>query len=296
MQKTSTLLTWLFKAPLKFALISFITSILAISIYAMITSTQPPIFILLTISFALAVYFTVRKLPKIKMDKQSFVAIYTAQMLLTFLLLTVSTYILVSNQQTIMFRLMMLNTNHTTSFLFIIILLALYFLFLLGTAITNLYIKICCIQQFNIPTWKMIISFPFGFGMLWIPGYLLNNNTTKKPAQEIKSKTYSRIINWTLKNNINTISMFVFITLLSGFFVGILPTLLTFIMALIFGLWSNQIGAKKFEKQINKTYSTTAVVINILMIIIISCFYAFAPKQTVEINISESEIITTQEQ
>jgi hypothetical protein len=195
-----------------------------------------------------------------------------------------------------MFRLMMFDANHPNLFMFIIILISLYILFLLGTAIINFYVKICRIQQFNIPTWKILFSFPFGFSMLWIPGYLLDTTPVKTPSQEIKSKTYSKIINWVLTSNINTVSAFVFITILSGFFIGTAPILLTFILALIFGLWSTQIGQKKFEKQMNKAYTTTAITINIIMIIILSCFYAFAPKPNVHINITESGIITTQGQ
>ena len=300
MQKTPTLVTWLLKAPFKFALISFITSILAIItfslIFSNITTSATSLYILLTIAFAASTYFTIRDLPKIKIDRPSFVAIHSAQTILGFLLFTTLTYILAYNQHSLMFRLMMFDANHPNVFMFIIILISLYILFLLGTAIINFYIKICRIQQFNIPTWKILFSFPFGFSMLWIPGYLLDTTPVKTPSQEIKSKTYSKIINWALTSNINTVSAFVFITILSGFFIGTAPILLTFILALIFGLWSTQIGKKKFEKQMNKAYTTTAIAINIIMIIILSCFYAFAPKPNVHINITESGIITTQGQ
>ena len=300
MQKTTTLLTWLLKTPFKFALISFITSILAVIIFSLIfsnnTTSATPLYILLTIAFAISTYFTVRSLPKIKMDRPSFVAIHSAQTLLGFLLFTTLIYILTHNQQTLMFRLMTFDSSHPNIFMFIVVLISLYLLFLLGTAVVNFYIKICRIQQFNIPTWKIIFSFPFGFSMLWVPGYLLDTKPVKTPSQEIKSKTYSKIINWVLTNNINTVFAFIFITLLSGFFVGMAPMLLTFILAIIFGLWSTQTGAKKFEKQMNKTYSTIAVIINIAMIIAISCFYLFAPQPNVHINISDTTIITTQGQ
>ncbi len=305
MQKTPTISTWLFRAPFKFALLSFIITTLLVLGYSLLlglflspTSPMPqtPLYLLITLGFIGCIYLTVRKLPNIKMDKPSFIAIHNAQIILLFLLFSVSSYLLISHQQELFFRLMMIDTTHYGSVIFIILLLSLFILFLFGTSIINLYIKIRRIQQFNVPTWKIICSFPFGFGMLWAPGYLLDTKAVKKPSQPIKSTMYSKIINWTLSNQINTISMFVFITILSGFFAGIIPVLMTFTLAMIFGLWSMKTGSKNFEKQMHNKYSTCAVAINILMIIIISIVYAHTPKQNIEISISETQIVTDQGQ
>ena len=302
MKKTPTLLTWTIWTPLKFALISFAIITMLSLIYSVIhnivfsnTPQMPSVVLGLTaIGFIAGVYLSIRKLPHIKMDRPSFIAIHNAQVLWLFILFAISTYLLLSNQQEIMYGLMMYNGANSGKFLLLIILIALYYLFLFGLAIINFYVKIRRIQQFNIPTWKIVCSFPFGFGMLWTPGYLLETKHEKNPSQPIKSKWYSRITNWALGNQINTISMFVFITVLSGFFLGFTPILLTFTLALIFGLWSLQIGTKKFIKNMHQGYATTAVVINIIMIIVFSCVYAFAPKQNIELTISETQIITTQ--
>ncbi len=302
MKKTPTLLTWTIWTPLKFALISFAIITMLSLIYSVIhnivfsnTPQMPSVVLGLTaIGFIAGVYLSIRKLPHIKMDRPSFIAIHNAQVLWLFILFAISTYLLLSNQQEIMYGLMMYNGANSGKFLLLIILIALYYLFLFGLAIINFYVKIRRIQQFNIPTWKIVCSFPFGFGMLWTPGYLLETKNEKNPSQPIKSKWYSRITNWALANQINTISMFVFITVLSGFFLGFTPILLTFTLALIFGLWSLQIGTKKFIKNMHQGYATTAVVINIIMIIVFSCVYAFAPKQNIELTISETQIITTQ--
>ena len=305
MKKTPTLFTWLFNAPFKFAILLFSITTLMILGYSLVLKLflpvqsaipQIPLFILLSIAFGISVYLTIRKLPKIKMDKPSFIAIHNAQIILLFLMFSISTYLLISHQQELFFKLMMIDGAHSGSLLFILILIALYFSFLFGTAVINFYVKIRRIQQFNIPNWKIICSFPFGFGMLWTPGYLLDTKPEKKPSQPIKSKWYSKLINWTLSSNINTISMFVFITIVSSFFIGLAPTLLTFTLALIFGIWSMQIGSKKFEKVMHKRYATTAVIINIIMIIVFSVVYATAPKQSVEISISDTQSITTQGQ
>ena len=176
--------------------------------------------------------------------------------------------------------------------------IALYFLYLVGIEIFNIYVKIRRIQDFNIPTWKIILSIPFGFSALWVPGYLLKTTKQKKVAQEIKSKWYAKLISWTTKTQLNTISMFVFITVLSSFFAGLNAVLLTFSFALLFGIWALQIGTKQFEKNIAKKYYSVAVIINIALIILFICTYIFAPKtqQNIQINISDIEVTSTQGQ
>lgn len=305
--KQTTLTTWLLKLPFKFAIISFAFILLLSFIYPFAgqlffdeTQTLPiePLFAFIIISIIAGTYFSVKKAPRIKMDTPSFITIHTAQTLLIFLLFSVSTYLLFSNQQKLLFKLMVIESK-TSDFASILIpAIAFYFLYLVGIEIFNIYVKFRCIHRFNIPTWKIILSIPFGFSALWIPGYLLNTTTTKKNSTEIKSKWYTKLINWTTKTQLNTISMFVFITVLSSFFAGLNAVLLTFSFALLFGIWVLQVGAKKFEKNIAKKYSSVAAIINIVLITLFIFAYIFAPKtqQNVQINISDIEVISTQGQ
>ena len=296
MKKTPTLFTWLFSAPFKFSLMAFAASILTIFIYSAIISKNTvsniPLFLLISLATIICIYFMVRKLPRIKMDQPSFIAIHNAQTILLFCMFAASTFLLTHYQHS----LLILSTTNPTAFLCVVTCIALYLLFLMCTSIINFYVKICRIQQFNIPAWKILLSWPFGFGMLWTPGYLLKTKTPKKPSQEIQSNIYSKITNWTLASSTNTIAMFVFTILVSSFFVGMAPMLLTFSMALIFGLWVKSTGTKKFEKQMPKTYSTFAIIVNFAMIIAISCFYVFAPAPNISISISDTSVISTQGQ
>jgi hypothetical protein len=161
-----------------------------------------------------------------------------------------------------------------------------------GLYITNLYAKILRIQQFQIPLWKIILSIPFGFSALWIPGYLLSTKPEKNISLPIKHKWYSKLIKWTISDNINTISMFVFITALSGFFIGFEPMLLTFTLTLIFGIWTLKIGSKKFEYKIKNKYSTVAVIINIIFITIFAMMYTTSKPSNIQINITDTQITT----
>ena len=180
----------------------------------------------------------------------------------------------------------------------LILLLAISFLYMLGVEIFNIYAKIRCMQNFNIPSWKILLSIPFGFSALWVPGYLVNTKKAKKPSQEIHAKWYAKLINWTVKNRLNTISMFVFITILTSFFAGLSAILLTFSFALMFGIWNLQVGAQQFEKNMAKKYSSVAVIINIALIILFIFTYILVPKtqQNIQINISDTEVVSTQGQ
>ena len=259
--KQTTLTTWLLKLPFKFAVISFLLILLLSFLYPFagqlfLAESQPlpmePLFIFIVASVLTGAYLTIKKAPRIKLDTQSFITIHTAQTLLMFLLFSASTYLLLSNQQNILFKLMVVESKISGISSILIPTIALCFLYLLGIEIFNIYVKIRCMQRFNISAWKIILSVPFGFSALWIPGYLLNTTKAKKTSTDIKSKWYAKLINWTTKTQLNTISMFVFITVLSSFFAGLNAALLTFSFALLFGIWTLQIGTKKFEKNMAK--------------------------------------------
>ena len=305
--KQTTLTTWLLKLPFKFAIISLALILLLSFLYPFIGNFFHPesqtlpvgsLFALIAASILASIYFAIRKAPKIKMDTPSFITIHTAQVLLMFLLFSVSTYLLLSNQQNLLFRLMLMESKISGATSILILLLSVYFLYMLGLEIFNIYVKVRCMQRFNIPAWKIILSIPFGFSALWVPGYLSNATNTKKPSQGIKSKWYTKLIKWTTKTQLNTISMFVFITVLSSFFAGLNAALLTFSFALLFGIWTLQTGTKQFEKNMAKKYSSVAVIVNIVLVVIFAYTYIFIPQtqSNVQINITETEVISTQGQ
>ena len=301
--KQTTLTTWLVKLPVRFALISMGLILLLSLLYPAIgglfypADALPftPVLVFIGLGILVGAYLTIRKAPAIQMDNTSFITIHTAQTMLLFLLFSVSTYLFISHQQYILYQALLLNAKFSGTTTILISLIATYFMYILGIEIFNIYVKFRCMQRFNIPTWKIILSIPFGFSALWVPGYLLNTKQIKNPSQKINSKWYNRIINWTTSNQLNTISMFVFITIISSFFAGLNAMLLTFIFALIFGIWVLQIGAKTFEKNIAKKYSSVAIITNIALIIIFSCFYIFAPQpsQNIQISVSDTEITST---
>lgn len=303
MKKTPSITTWLLWTPLKFAFLSFISIFTISFLYTWISeqivfdkyTNTAPILTLITISIICCIYYVMKRIPKITMDQKSFVAIHNAQTILSFLLFTMSGYLLFTNQQYLIYSITTGTTSEPGTVLTLMTLFSIFLLYTLGLTLTNVYVKIRRIQELKIPTWKIICSIPFGFSALWLPGYLTQTNKSHTPGQQIKSKWYSRINTWITSNPANTIATFIFITALSGFYIGFSTTLLTFSMALIYGIWTLKIGAKKFSDRIPGAYSTTAVIINITLIIVLSMAYIFMPQsQNIEITINETTTQTTQ--
>ena len=143
----------------------------------------------------------------------------------------------------------------------------------------------------GIPTWKIILSVPFGFSALWTPGYILEANTTKTPGQQISCSWYTRLQNWILSNQTNINISYIVVIFISSLFFGSYSALLTFCLAIIFGIWAIQVGAKKFIKNIGGTYATTAIIINIALITVFTCFSLFV-SPTSEITTTGATTLT----
>ena len=303
---TSKFSTWTLWSPLKFATMAFcliisitaIYSLIAGAIYTPATTPQTPLTILFLIGFIAATTFQIKSLPRDKMDRTSFMCIHNTQTILLSSLFIISSYLIARNAQRIIFYLLTFQNQSSGTLVIIFIATLLFYLYLLGLLFANIYAKFCRIRDLNIPTWKIICSMPFGFAALWTPGYIIKTSSQKKPTFTPKSKWLNGITNWMTSHSTNTIATFIAITLISGFVMGFNSVLLTFSLALIFGIWALQSGTKTFIKNISGKYATMAIVINLILIIITGVFYVFVPDtdQNVHITITETEITETQPQ
>ena len=292
--KHATLSSWLLWAPLRFAVISLglmlgttlLYNAIATRIYTASPIPQTPIVILLTLSIAFAATLLIRRLPCEKMDRNNFIRIHNAQTFILSITLIVSSIILFMNPDKFMLQLLWLETHASLSFLILAIIAAIFYMYLLGLLISNIYAKYLRTRDMDIPAWKVICSMPFGFSMLWSAGYLMN---TKPVTKKSKSDNwYSRITNWVLAKQSNTILSFICITLLSGFFFGFRSILLTFALALVYGIWALQVGAKTLSKDISHRYTNTAIIINIILLVLIIGFNTMVPSpQEVQVVISD---------
>ncbi len=292
--KHATLSSWLLWSPLRFAIISLglmlgstlLYSIIVHRIYDTPPPSQTPIVILLTLSVAFAATLLIRRLPCDKMDRDKFISIHNAQTFILSITLIISSIILFMNLDKFMLQLLWLETHASLSFLILAVIAAIFYMYLLGLLISNIYAKYLRARDMNIPAWKTVCSMPFGFSMLWSAGYLMNTKTTPKKAKS--DNWYSRLTNWILEKQSNTVLAFICITLLSGFFFGFRSILLTFALALIYGIWALQVGTKTLSKNISHKYTNTAIIINIILLILIIVFNAIIPSpQDVQVVISD---------
>lgn len=303
---TTKISTWTLWSPLKFAAISFgimitttfIFSLIAGAKYGPVLTPQTPLIILLTIGFIGAIAIQIKSLPRDKMDRTSFITIHNIQTITLSLLFIVSSYILVRYSQQIIFYLLIMETRLSATFIITLTATLIFYLYLLGLLFANIYAKFRRVRELNIPTWKIICSMPFGFAALWTPGYILDSGTVKNPTYALKSKTITNATNWVISRPAHTIATFIAITTLSGFFFGFNAVLLTFSLTLIFGIWASQRGTKTFIKNMPSKYANTAVIFNAVLVILFVGFYVFVPTttQNVQLTISDTEIIETQQQ
>lgn len=300
-QQHNTLL-WTLWSPLKFAASALILMLTITFVYvfgslafygASTVIPQSHIITYLIITLVFCVAYQIRHMPRDKMSQASFVSIHNAQTFILSALFLCASYFLAKYAQQILLNLILMGSNLSVTFILITVVASLLYLYLTGLFIANIYAKYLRARALKIPTWKFLFSIPFGFSAIWVPGYFLDTDTTNNKT--VKSTNwYAKITNWSIARPINTILSFIFISTLSGFFFGFNSVLLTFCLTLIFGLWYLQIGSKNFIKNINKRYSTMAVIINIALIVILSCFSAFVPvtTQNVQINISDTQTLT----
>ncbi len=302
----SKLSTWTLWSPLKFATISLGLMLISAFIFILISNaTYGPNFIprtpLLIITLCILVgtiAMQIYQLPRTTMDRQSFILTHNIQTLILSILFLGSSYLIVRYAQQIIFNLLIMETQTSSIFIITLLVSALFYLYLTGLLIANIYAKFRRIRAINIPTWKIIFSMPFGFSALWTPGYILDYADTKSTTIQPKSKTLTSVNNWISTTTTNTIAAFIFITLASGFVFGLNSVLLTFALTLIFGIWALQIGTKKFIKNMSGKYATYAVIFNIALTGIILAFHIFVPTttQNVQIHISDTEITLPQQQ
>ncbi|MDW2995250.1 MAG: hypothetical protein R8N24_04500 [Alphaproteobacteria bacterium] len=294
-QQTSSMSKWTFSAPFKFSILSFLLIMIATALkgalFDKIFSIQISTILysgLLTVVGIIGIVYLIKKLPHKKLNRRSFVSLHIIQTLI----LSVCFYAFISYSQNIIFKIALLGTNSLTLFLITMTVIGILLLYLMGIFISNLYAKFCRIQHFKIPTWKIILSCPFGFTGLWSVGFLSNTNDRHDASVECKCTYYNRAIDWVMAKPTNTIAAFIFITLVSGLFFGPLSVLRTFIFALIYGIWVLQVGAKKFNTDIAGKYSTMTIIANLAIVLTFIFFATIAPKptETVTVNITDTPI------
>ena len=267
-KKSQSLLTWLLWHPLKFALIAFGLIILISAVLnAMGVSTDGPIAFGVIIAVVIAAAITFWYMPRGNMDRRGFIALNNAQTLIATTIFWASAIIIATYQAQITNKLLWMATMQSGMFFTIFVLVGVFYMYLFGVSLTNLYTKYQRCREMGISPWKIILSMPFGFGLLWTPGYLLDDGNKNNSSVTISARWYERLTNWIMSNPIYTTLAFALIVIYSGFFAGFNAALLTLASAVVFAIWLRIAGLSGFRGAQNRTYSYVAIVVNIAIII-----------------------------
>ena len=162
-------------------------------------------------------------------------------------------------------KMMMMYLLHQSAFLIIFIAIILLSLYILGVAVANIYAKYKRATTMGINPWRVILSMPFGFLLMWTPGYLIEEKG-KKSNLVIKSNWYNRFNNWVLSNFSNVLFMFLFLTFARCVISGLPTLILTTALLVLYTLWYVK-HKSDFVKNINNGYALTAVGINIAVLV-----------------------------
>lgn len=267
-KKSQSLLTWLLWHPLKFALIAFgLIVLISAVLNAMGVSTDGPIAFGVIIAVVIAAAITFWYMPRGNMDRRGFIALNNAQTLIATTIFWASAIIIATYQAQITNKLLWMSTMQSGMFFTIFVLVGVFYMYLFGVSLTNLYTKYQRCREMGISPWKIILSMPFGFGLLWTPGYLLDDGNKNNSSVTISARWYERLTNWIMSNPIYTTLAFALIVIYSGFFAGFNAALLTLASAVVFAIWLRIAGLSGFRGAQNRTYAYVAIVVNIAIII-----------------------------
>ncbi len=294
-KKSLSLCSWLLLTPLKFALTAFLIIFLFMFIANLINPeiSNSTMVLLVFSAIIVAAFLNLRKLPRENMDQNSFVALNNAQILIGATLFIAATIIIAATEKTIMAKIMWMNTNFNMVILLTIVFAALFILYLCGIFITNIYAKYMRCKEIGISSWKIVCSMPFGFSLLWLPGYLLQDKNKTNPAVISHTRWYSKVTKKITSNTTYTTIAFIIITAYSSFFYGFNISILTLASALIFAVWFRIAGLSNFRQHQNNKYAYVAIIINVITIISAATYFTQKIDSRMTINISDVETTQT---
>ena len=293
--KSLSLLSWLLWSPMKFAFISFILFFLFIFITSILYPSASNTFITSLVLLAIigSAFITLYKMPQENMDRHSFVALNNAQLFIVSTACLIFFSHIKANKTIIISQLMLLNVHFNKTFIILAVAAAFFALYLIGMQVINLYSKYIRCREMGLAHWKIICSLPFGFSLMWLPGYLLNDQKKNIPAVTISARWYAKFTNKILSNSMLTAIALILTTIYSFFFYGFDTIFITLMSTLIFTIWLRFSGLSRFRQHQGKTYAYFAIFANIVMLISFISFISMSATKNVTVNISETEVIQT---
>lgn len=270
--KLIQLKNWLLNKPVLFTLSFFLLSTILCLGYALIQTvfnieTIKPAFGLLILSFIVCTWYTIKKLPHDKMNQNDCIAITNGSMLISIIASLVMLIIVGLYGANSSYNLMMFYLAHKTLITVLFLLFGVFSVYLVGLTVCSVYAKYKRAVSIGISPWKIILSMPFSFLLMWTPGYLIKGKDIKSNLQ-IKSQWYTRLQKWVMMNSANILFTFLFLVLFRGIITGLATFVLYASLLVIYALWYTKYKSD-FMKNINGGYAMTTIGINIAIILAI---------------------------
>lgn len=270
MQKEKTKLkSWLLIKPLMFTLWCLILGTILGFAYSFIQSifnfeSMIPLYILCALTFILPACYIIQKLPHEKMGQNDFVAITNGAGFISIIASLVAILTIGFYGENIQRNMLMMYILHPTMFYGILLFVFVSSLYLIGVALSGIYAKYKRATTIGISPWRVILSMPFTFLLMWTPGYLIQDKEIKSEL-EIKSSWFKKLNKWVLANFNNTLFMFLLLLFFKCVIAGTATLVLSALLLILYVLWYVK-HKSDFIKNINKGYALTAVGINLAIL------------------------------
>jgi hypothetical protein len=291
----STLNTWLWRAPAKFAALLMGIVIIAglifagagyafnISVFAM----QNAFLAVMAAATVYSIYKLIKWLPSDKLNRAGFVSIDNGFGFVHYFILLATVAIGLSNPQLMTYYSVMLANKSMALLSIAVFIIAIGYLYMVGLSIANLYATYLRARAIGVPKWKAILSVPCTLMVLWMPAYMLPENKPTANSVPSKYKWFNAITNWVVAHPRNSVIAFLVMLILSYWTVDESIVLITGLFGIIFGVWVWIVGIKKFRDNIGGAYSTYAAALNIAVVVSILGLFvtaAFIPHKTVSVE------------
>lgn len=270
MQKEKTKLkSWLLIKPLMFTLWFLILGTILGFAYSFIQSifnfeSMIPLYILCALTFILPACYIIQKLPHEKMGQNDFVAITNGAGFISIIASLVAILTIGFYGENIQRDMLMMYILHPTMFYGILLFVFVTSLYLIGVALSGIYAKYKRATTLGISPWRVILSMPFTFLLMWTPGYLIQDKEIKSEL-EIKSSWFKKLNKWVLANFNNTLFMFLLLLFFKCVIAGTATLVLSALLLILYVLWYVK-HKSDFIKNINKGYALTAVGMNLAIL------------------------------
>ncbi len=267
--KNNKISNWLFYRPLLFAVSTFIGCIAIVLLYSLFASLFTLSSLPLTIGIAIivlwAIYGMIKRLPHDKMYRNDFIAITNGANIITIVLSIIFVLIAGFNPEFFQNKIDMLWQSNPILFWALGLLSIMASLYLTGLIVSNVYAKYKRARELGVSPWKIILSMPFAFLLIWTPGYLIPESKQKSNL-EINNASYKKFNTWVVSNIKNTTFTFFVFLLLGNIYTKTSTWIWTAILLIIYALW--QLRYKNnFIKSINRGYALMCVGINLAVIL-----------------------------